>query len=294
MAFNIDSILGNKVLKWTPAGIVHQLLGKALPGVQEYADNAINSFFNKTTGAGLTGAEKEANAYTAMREDTQAQRAVQDYQAAGLNPAMMYQSGAGGDYASASAQGVAGSGSFGDIVNAMTLPLQIEQLKANIINTRERSKNLEQERDRILEQTKVLHEQIQEVKSRVDLTDTQQITLAETSKYIDLREQAALRKTDAEINLTFATRKRIDALLEGEKLLQSRTLEDFLYKWKKVEAEIQELAARTDMESRDLEDYAVNHMNTGIVADLMRAWLEAVKDQDHDGRPDKPDKPAEQ
>lgn len=282
MAFNLDSILGNKVLKWTPAGIVHQLLGKALPGVQQYADNAINSFFNKTTGAGLTGAEKEANEYTAMREDTQAQRAVQDYQAAGLNPAMMYQSGAGGDYASASAQGVAGSGSFGDIVNAMTLPLQIEQLKANIINTRERSKNLEQERARILEQTKVLHEQINEVKSRTDLNDTQQATIMEAGKYIDLREQAALRKTDAEINLTNATRRRIDALLEGEKMLQAKSLEDFLYKWKKIEAEIKELSARSKMESRDLEDYALNHMNTGIVADLLRAWREANLDKDGD------------
>lgn len=71
-------------------------------------NGALASLWNKKTGAGLTGAEREANAFSAEQaqkqmdfqqqmRDTQYQSAVSDMQNAGLNPALMYGSGASGN-----------------------------------------------------------------------------------------------------------------------------------------------------------------------------------------------------
>lgn len=55
--------------------------------------DVITGAINKYTGAGLTPAEREANAFTAEREDTRWQREVADMQKAGINPMMAVSSG---------------------------------------------------------------------------------------------------------------------------------------------------------------------------------------------------------
>lgn len=55
--------------------------------------DVIKGAINKYTGAGLTPAEREANAWTAEREDTRWQREVADMQKAGINPMMAASSG---------------------------------------------------------------------------------------------------------------------------------------------------------------------------------------------------------
>lgn len=182
----------------------------------------------KYFGTGLTDAEKEQNAYTAMREDTQAQRAVLDYQAAGINPALMYQSGAGGDYASPSAGSVAGTGSLGDLMSAFTLPLQIEQMKANIQATKENTNSERLRQQKLVQETQNLKHLANEILSRTDLNDAQREQILTVSMYLDRQLDADLRLREEDIKLKRSTRIRIDALLDGEKLLQSRQAEDYL------------------------------------------------------------------
>lgn len=272
-----------KFLHWFSGGNYLDDMRNAKP--IEDKSSPITALFNKYTGAALTGAEQEQNLWTAMREDTQAQRAVKDYQAAGLNPALMFQNGAGGDYASASAGNVAGSGTLTDLISALTLPLQIQQMKANIVKTKEDTESIKVQRSKTLQEVKNLEATLNEIKSRTDLNDTQQSNLVVIGSYLELMQQAALSKTWSEIDLNKSTRRRIDTLLPNEVEIQRMTIKDFKENWKKIEAEIQQIANQTKLLKEDLTNYAVNRLS-GPVGDLFRAWLENNRDKDKDGRAD--------
>lgn len=96
--------------------------------------DVLKSPYAAATQSELTGAAREQNEYTAQREDTQYQRSVADMQAAGLNPALMYQSGASGTSVSPSADN--GAADIGQLMQIMTMPLQMAQMRANIDLTR--------------------------------------------------------------------------------------------------------------------------------------------------------------
>lgn len=101
----------------------------------------VGSLINKTTGAGLTDAEREANEFTrkeridaqnwtAQREDTYYQRTMADMQAAGINP-MMAAGGSAGTSGSSGGQSVSpSSGSLSDIMQLAMLGPQIQLMKS--------------------------------------------------------------------------------------------------------------------------------------------------------------------
>lgn len=90
--------------------------------------NVVSSAAGKYLGTNLTGAEREANEWTAMREDTFHQRNVAGMQAAGLNPALMYQNG--GSTPNPSASVAPGSADPMSLVQLAMLPAQLKQMSA--------------------------------------------------------------------------------------------------------------------------------------------------------------------
>lgn len=147
-------------------------LGSVLSGAGDEAvdigtQNKAGNLIAKYTGSRLTDAEREANEYTASREDlywerqieaenTRYQRSVEDMKAAGLNPALMMSGGsqpAAGTPAlnpegSVSPSSDANLGNLLQLAMSMKLlPAQIESIKADTaLKNSEASKNVELER----------------------------------------------------------------------------------------------------------------------------------------------------
>lgn len=90
--------------------------------------NTWDSLLNNWSQAHMTGAQKEQNEWTAMREDSYWQRNVEGMQEAGLNPALLYGGSASGPTPSASAAPASGM-SLSDMLELAAIPQKIESME---------------------------------------------------------------------------------------------------------------------------------------------------------------------
>lgn len=103
----------------------------------KYFDNWIAG----QTGSGLTQAQIAQNEYQTEMANTQYQRGVEDMKKAGLNPALMYGQGASPAPSPSGASVGEPNFDFGQLVSALMLPKQIEELKSRIDLTRAEAEN---------------------------------------------------------------------------------------------------------------------------------------------------------
>lgn len=136
------------------------IIDNAVSTLDSSSNSAVGSLVNKFTGRALTGAEREANAFTAQQAqaqmnfqermaNTQYQRGVADMQAAGVNPALAMSQG--GNVAPSGASGSSvqpNSGmSMSDLLQMFTLKSQLRLLDAQARKTNAEADKIGKETD---------------------------------------------------------------------------------------------------------------------------------------------------
>lgn len=235
---------------------------------QQFAKTGLGSLINKLTGKGLTGAEMQANEFTANQaqinrdweermSNTAFQRQVADMQSAGVNPALLYGSGASGastpSGSSASSVTPNSGTNLGELMQLFLLKKQGNLLDAQARNTdadTDKKKGeteqlslinkyyphvTETSLDKTLSEIGVNNERIKEIRSNVDVN---QLTLAlgESEKVI--------KKAEADEAGSYFKARRAFEEAQGDK----------------AKAEKAEIAVRTAME--ELERSFMAHTNT--------------------------------
>lgn len=162
-------------------------VGSAIGSVaNELTDpNQLGSLVNTFTGAHLTGSQREANELQMQNVEDVYQRQVTGMQNAGLNPALMYQSGAASN--APNVQGSQGVASMSEMMQAFLLEKQSRLLDAQANKTDAETQKLGAETEqvklvnkyypdvtetgikKVLSELGVNEERINEIKSQVDL-----------------------------------------------------------------------------------------------------------------------------
>lgn len=142
---------------WKFVASLNSLLnpGHAWADYSSKPESQLESWMHRQSGVSLTGAEREANAFTAAEaqkqrdwesemSNTSYQRQVADMRAAGVNPAMAMSGSAGASTPSgASAASVAPSGaglSMSDLMQLLMAPLQAKLMKSQAQQARDQGK----------------------------------------------------------------------------------------------------------------------------------------------------------
>lgn len=226
------------------------------------------SMRNQITQEGLTGAQQQANAFSAneaqkLRDwetemsNTAFQRQVADMRAAGINPAMAMNGSSGASTPSGSAPSSVSPGSgisFQDIIQLMMLPLQkkllasqaqqaqdmgraaLENAAANSRNagTNERNAGTNErnaDTQRFEAETRRMLKDIEERKTGIyeSITEEQKKEIAERAAYIKLqREQLPEQLKVAQRNASSSERQALAALEQAHAATQNAATNDRL------------------------------------------------------------------
>jgi len=197
---------------------------------------------------------------------------VQRLREAGLNPLYYGLDGSSaGQVESAQALGYdrANMGNLenpvGSYLDAKTRIAQIENIQANTAKTKNENLTETQRREKLIADIENAKQELNNLKSQEGLTDAQRVQIEKNVSWLDRLNEATVAEKESSAKLNDSQRKRIDELLEGEKLLQAKSAQDFEYKWKKISAEIAKMAKETDILQKDIENYALNHANNGFM-----------------------------
>lgn len=237
-----DSLLTNSALSEQPADL-YDAYNALSPG-------GLTSLYNKETEAGLTGQQMAMNEMQMDNQRRQYAFQVQGMQEAGLNPALMYESGA---QAAPSAPAASGGMSMSEILQAMLFGKQSKLLDAQArnIDADTDKKNAETENMNLINQyyPEVTDTQIKKIMSEIGLND----------------EQIKKIESDIDTNILQQDLMQIDKVIKRAEANESSAYFKAVREYQeanteKVKQEKAELAVRTAMETIEKEFMA--HTNT--------------------------------
>lgn len=263
--------------------------------------SAWQSMGDAITGAHLTGAQREANAFTAEQaqkqmdfqqqmRDSQYQSAVADMKSAGLNPAVMYGSGASGNSAPSGAMASSVAPSSPDVTGLLG---QI----ANLSLLRSQKANLDANTGKTLAETDLTKQNIVESNARIQQikANVRQLGLSAdaqeiVNKYLDRKENVALQNMTLEGDKLAAEWTEIQQKISNLGTEQQKMLQDIAESSQRVSyllaqerlndeqiKEVQATIARINQErdnlvktgkvlDKDIDFYEWNHGSEVVIA----------------------------
>lgn len=150
-------------------------------------------------------------------------------------------------------------------IDASLKVAQISNIQANTAKQNNENQTETARREKLLADIETTRQQLENLKSQKNLTDAEVRQIDKALEWTDRMNTAILAEKESAAALNNAQKQRIEELLEGEKLLQSKTLEDFDKKWAKIDAEIKKMAKETGLLALDIENYALNHASNGFL-----------------------------
>ena len=175
--------------------------------------------------------------------------------------------------------------SIGDVATKVA---QIANIQADTAKKNNENLTETQRREKLVADIEEVRQEIKNKIAEEGLTKTQQDKLNKDIEWLDRLNQATLAEKESNARLNDSQKKRIDELLEGEKIIQSKTIEDFDHKWSKISAEISKIAKENAILEQDLVNYALNHANNGFmgtglsIPNLIRAGFNPNKEKSED------------
>lgn len=142
---------------------------------------------------------------------------------------------------------------------------QVSNIQANTAKQNEETLSEVQRRERIVADIDLAKQELMNMKSSQKLTVKQVEEIDRNLGWLDRLNEATISEKESRAKLDDSQRKRIDELLEGEKILQVKSAEDFDKRWKKIDADIAKMAKETGILQKDIENYALNHASNGFM-----------------------------
>lgn len=142
---------------------------------------------------------------------------------------------------------------------------QIENLQANTAKTNNENLTETKRREQLEVETMHINEDIKNLIETRSLTAANRKLAEQALDWNERLNQANLDYTQSSSKLNDSQRKRIEQLLEGEKVIQSKSIEEFAHRWDAWSAAAAKDRALAGLTLKDIENYALIHMDSGFM-----------------------------
>lgn len=224
-------------------------------GLQSYGENVQN----KMTGEHLTGAEREANAFSAQQaqvardyetqmSNSQYQRGVADMQQAGVNPALMYGQGAAPagtpsspSPTSTSPEGSDPVGMIAQIAQLKLLDKELRLKESDIGLKRAQTEKTETETQEVMHrigqidtQVEATLQSMEKMKAEIENVKIDTDTKRKAFEWIDREKEASLKLLNEELKVKAQNIRESEQRVENLKSEQQKTLQEIINKREEV------------------------------------------------------------